>query len=203
MKNAINIAQSTLYIACIIAVVLLVNDYFIKIHVLLDYLLIFIISTISSIFTKDREDGALAGFYGSSLALALWLFIPFILSYFLNFITVLFLIPDFLLNLLMIILHFALTILMIFILYKQKLRILLYVLIILILIGYVFPITMSILVEFGYMIDLEGIMQILLDFLLNFVGIIIISTISGLIGGWFGMKLLKKYQSENINVQQK
>ncbi|MFX0022875.1 MAG: hypothetical protein ACFE9S_11170 [Candidatus Hermodarchaeota archaeon] len=202
MENAKNIAQSILYIACPIAVLLMVNNYIIEIHVLLDYLLILIISTTGSIITKDRKDGVLAGFYGSYLPLVLWLFIPFILSYFLYIITVLFLIPNFVLNFLRIILHFALTILMIFLLYKQKLHLLLYSLIILILVGYVFPITISISVEFGYMIDLEGVMQILLDFLQNVVGVIIISTISGLIGGWIGMHLLKKYQSENLDVQQ-
>ncbi|MFX0004218.1 MAG: hypothetical protein ACFE9C_06590 [Candidatus Hodarchaeota archaeon] len=203
MENAKNASRIILYIACSITLLLLINTYFILIHFLLVYFLVFIISIINSIFTRDMRDGILVGFYGSSLALILWLFIPFILSYLLNFFVALFMLSDFLLNLLMIILHYSLEILMILLLYKQKMRLLLYILIILFLVGYVFPLTMNILVEFGYMVDLPRLIQIILDFLLDVVGVISISTIGGLIGGWVGMRLLTKEQDKNLDNQQK
>jgi len=199
MKNAKNTAQGILCIACPIAFLILLNTYFIEHHFILDYFLILIISTIGSLITRDMEDGMLAGFYGSSLALIIWLCIPLILSYILPIFTSIFTISDLILNIIFILIRFGLELLLIIILYRQKLHLLLYALIILFLVGYLFPLVISISVEFGYMINWKGVIQIIFDFLLNVIGVIIISTFSGLIGGWIGMKLLKKNQVEKLD----
>jgi hypothetical protein len=148
------------------------------------------------------EDGKLGGFYGSSLALILWLFIPIILPYIVLIFTSIFAISDFVLNILVIITHLAIEILLIVLFYTQKLRVLLISLIIMFIVGYVIPLAIGISVEWGYMASWGSVMRLILDFLLNIVVVIIISTISGMFGGWIGRNLPIKHQEENLDYKE-
>jgi len=173
----------------------MINTYFIDIHLILDYILILIISTIGSLITRDLEDGMLAGFYGSSLALIIWLGIQLFsapLIYIINSIIAIVVntVSHSAIFVVYIVSQLAMELLLIYILYNQKLRTLQITLIIMFIVGYIIPIAVVISVEWGYMASWISVIHIFLDFLFNVVIVIILSTISGLFGGWIGMNLL-------------
>ncbi|MFW9998525.1 MAG: hypothetical protein ACFE9Q_01300 [Candidatus Hodarchaeota archaeon] len=215
MKNAELISRGILYIAIPIAFLNWIDTYvlsfldssfqIINIQLILDYVFIFIISTIGSLITKDKEDGMLAGFYGSSLALIIWLGIQLFsapLVYFVNSIMVFFTVSNLALFVVNIVSQVTMQFLLIYILYKQKLRTLQITLLIMFIVGYIFPIALLISVEWGYMASWSSVIHLVLYFLVEYVALIIISTISGLFGGWIGMNFLIKYEDKNSNYQQ-
>jgi hypothetical protein len=194
LKNAKFTAKGILYIAIPIAFLMIVNTYILDFHFLIDYIIVFITSTIGSFVTKDMEDGKLAGFYGSSLALIIWLgrsvfSIP--LVYIVMSILTLYNIIA------LILLELAMELLLIYILYNLKLRSLQIILIIMFIVGYIGPHALLISVEWGYMVTWESVIHLLLNFLLEVIVVIIISTISGLFGGWIGKKWSVKDQDKN------
>jgi hypothetical protein len=197
LKNAKFTAKGILYIAIPIAFLMIVNTYILDFHFVINYIIVFITSTIGSFVTKDMEDGKLAGFYGSSLALIIWLgrsvfstpLVYIVMSIFTLY------------NIIALsLLELAMELLLIYILYNLKLLSLQIVLIIMFIVGYIGPQALLISVEWGYMVTWESVIHLFLIFLLEVIVVIIISTISGLFGGWIGKNWLVKHQVNEFRV---